>query len=600
MFTFIVGIILLAIPFVCMGLFADKKKAFIYILSFSLFFHTLLAFFLQLFGVFSYWTVFGATLAAEVFLFIFIFKKGLFKKYSFNASEISWVVFFVIIVAAVSLFHVHYNYTGKIGVIDSRGLGQTQVENMVYPYPYFSDEWYAVALIKGTTDSGSLPFHNILNDGFFLNLQVFTHSLLAQIVVLLGFDPLIHYSLLIILFNTLMILVGFVFLRLCGVSETVSGIAALSILYITCGANLPGIWHLIPISFGMLFSLLGFCFMEIKDPKMVLVSFFFVSLFYTLLAPFYVTAIVIFLFANYREKVISLLKYWKYFILVLLIGAFGFAGLIFIIPSFQSAISYIFSRLFFISFTKNFIQDNNLLNVFPIYILPLAAVGIYLLFKNRKWMFFAIMVCFAYWLAYSFITYRIIIDFERVVYFAAILVTLSAGFGLEYFFNLVVKKFKNEGERAVKFVGILILIFFVISIPNYTQSRKWDSLVLTNHKTNAKLRAQPPANRYLDSDDLKIFKNIKGKRFLSVPWKGTVVGIATGNYPVVVKEGNITVVNVADPQNFFSSNCEEKTELAKKMKLDYVYIYPFDCPGFDKILESREGFVLYEFYTETN
>jgi hypothetical protein len=250
-------------------------------------------------------------------------------------------------------------------------------------------------------------------------------------------------------------------------------------------------------------------------------------------------------------------------------------------------INFIFSHLFYRSFTGNFIPQFAFYYIIPWMAIFFAIFGLPFIFKNKKWLFGQFVLGIILWIFYSFSTFRVVIGFERIVFFTSIIVCLISAFGI----------MEIEKRFNLKYFKAGVIILFCAFIPFYTQGENWRKLILTNSLLQANSIPMAPANNYLTSDDLRIFENIKQKSFFSIPWKGTVIGIATKNYPVLTKGGTITMgsENPIIYQQFLDFDCNQKIQFAKDKNIDYVYSMPFSCQEFEKIDESKEGFVLYEF-----
>jgi len=631
MVTLILGLVLLVVPFVLMDLFSDKKKGFIYIFFFLFLFQTILAVLTQSFGLFYYKVVFGCTLFADLVLLLIYFtiRAKIKKKFSFSIAKIDWIIIAVAIISLLSLYQVHYNYTGKISLATDQGVSYHEVKNMVYSYPYFSDEWYAVSLVEGAIDNHSLPFKNVLAANvFFPNLELFFHSFIAEIILLLGLNPLLDYTILSIFLNTLIIILAYLFLRINNVSKLTAGVCSLLMLYITCGANLPGLWHLIPFNLGIMLFLASICFMKFNDTKATIASVILASLFYPPLIPFYFIGLLVFLLCRIKIPKENLLKIRTfrrsaphhtvqghasqepcfakeqlYNLKIIFRGLLFlfFAALVFCIvlmfSPWKESINYIFSKIFFVSFVAPFMPKLGFYNIIPVPAFLLAAFGLYFVYKNKKWILLSEFILGAiFWFIYSFTVYRFFVEYGRVAVFTSIITVIISGFGLkqieEYF------KIKSEDKRIkiLKLAETTVLLVFLLLVPIYTRGENWRRLVAIDSARGLVAYPKSPANNYLTQDDLRIFKDIKNKRFLSVPWKGTVIGVATDNYPVLTKEGTISIfIGTKDIlNNFLEADCSGKKDIAEEFLLDYVYIDEFSCSGFEKMAESNENFVLYK------
>ena len=131
----------------------------------------------------------------------------------------------------------------------------------------------------------------------------------------------------------------------------------------------------------------------------------------------------------------------------------------------------------------------------------------------------------------------------------------------------------------------MIALFFILSF-SFTQRENWI------HFKILKFTPAPPANNYLNSDDLRLFKDIDNQVFIAPHWKGLVLGVATNNIPVITKPSTITV-NLLNFEDFMLGDCNEKRNLINKFKIKYLYIPETQCDGFEFMGKSAEGLHLY-------
>ncbi len=588
----ILGIILLAVPFLCLAFFKDKKIGSVYIIFFSFLFHTALAFFTQFFGVFNYGVVLAITLIFEIILLIFWHqnrRSSVLVTRDF-LKKIDWVLLLVAVIAFLSLYQVHYNYTGKINFATDTEVSYHEVKNMKYEYPYFSDEWYAVLLIENSIDSGHLPLAGF-GGRHFLNLEIFFHSFVSEIMLILGLNVLTKYTLISIFFNILIVVLAYLFLRISKVSQLSSAVSSLLILYIASGANLPGIWNFMPVHMGIIFCLIGFCFMAAGKTLPATIVGLPVIIFYAPLFIFYGIALLTF---GFPTKVAS----WRdcdepvkmRFALLsgLLLLVLPFIYIVLMVSPFGDLVS---SKLLYTSFYGDKMNVNfNFYNVIPFFAVVFGLFGLGYIYKKLKWFLAVLILGFSFWIFYSFTTTRFLIEYERVVFFTSILVCIASGFGLQF----IGDRFEKF-NRYIKYLEAVVFVAFLVFALFYTRAENWKSFVVRDI-TGSSLAYYPkaPANNYLIKEDLEIFIAIRNKNFLSIPWKGTVIGVATKNNPLSIKQGTISSNNNV-LSDFLLSDCKGKEIIAEQEKIDYVYLSGFKCPQFKEIQKSPENLILYEF-----
>ena len=587
------GVILILSPFILVFTFNDRLKGILVASTVSIAFIILVSILTQSVHIFGYLSVCSSYIILAVVAFVIFFKN---KK----TVKIRFPILFIVALAVVSfeLISIHYHYTGYVETVKYEPL----VVNDSYPYPLFSDEWTEASITNYSIKTHVLPTTNpLMVNELIPNLLIPFDSMLAGFFVLLGLSPISDFAILAIIFGILVSASVYVATRCWGIGKFSSAIVFLLIPYITNGANLPGIWFLLPyIASAVPFFIMLACLGK-REYVLASIASFLSLILYPPFIVFIAPAFLIAVFLEYRNHRLEKSKALTYFAWPFAVASM--CGLVFLLFGHDRSVtfSYIEHALFHRGLDLG-IPSYGIWNVIPIITFPFIFIGCIDISSRRLFPCVALIVTgLSYWVLYAFYPDVIIIEYPRIVVITSLILLFVAGFGIDWLLSYF-KQYMSftYSSGAVLFVErvatILIGLIFIVASFWYPIGQEWKTFNIFENKGRGTIMIEPsqPLNRYLAPDDLAIWQGISGRNFTAPPWKGLVIGAATGNFPLETKPSTITV-DIMPYESFISADCPSKDVLARRYLISYAYSSPFDCPNFSDLKESSEGLHLYKY-----
>jgi hypothetical protein len=595
MLTSVLTVGLALVPFILVFSYAGsgRLRGFVHVFIGVIAFHIVVALTTQALHIFTYplilWIHILAAIVCLVAYLIIIRKKGLtlvpIPSSRFSAS---WFPVVAFVIVFFELFTVHYHYTGIVSDIS----GFSTVTDSAYQYPYYSDEWVGVSFTEHSIRNHSLPLTNPLAaDAPFANPLVVFYSFVAEIFLFLGLNPLTGWALLALANGLLVCLFIYLALRASKVSPFAASVAVLAVPLLVNGTNLPGIWYLVPFLGSLVVFLAGLTLSIIDDVRTTAAAYFLALILYPPMIIFVVPAGVAMAVQN--KKLFSR-ESLRVFGIGLAVIAAGAAVLVLLLLSafhLNEIIRFISSWIVR-SDIEGGIPSLAIWNIMPISLLAAVAIGILVAVKRKSYVFlFPIAAGVIFWTVYAFVLGTFIMDYSRIASITAILMMLLAGLGIEGIMKTISRRISRP---LVHILTGAVFLSFAIFVYAYPVGSGWSKLVLqvSTPAGVEKVAPSAPINRYLTSDDLRLFTPFHQQYFLAPPWKGLVIGVATGNYPSDSKASTITnsFLQYAD---FLDADCITKSEMVQAARVSLVYSAPLSCPQFEKIGESSEHFYLY-------
>jgi len=591
MVTTAFGIIVLGFPFLLVFLFSDRARGILCISTCAIGFGIVVALLAQSLHIFTYPIVLSIYIIADLGVFaFFLYAK---KVPSTMRLPIFALVAFCII--SFELFSVHYHYTGTVQTTS----GTASVKDSSYAYPTFSDEWVEAALAHYSIESGSLPAVNPLAGNVpTANLLLPFDSSLALLFLVLGLSPVADFAALSVAFGLALCAALYLCMRSNGISRIASLVSVLSVPFITNGANLPGIWFLLPYTASAIAFFIMLAAFAKKERAVAAASAIISIALYPPMAvfilPAYAGALV--LDRAYVRHRFSLFSYKK-IIFGASIFVVGLAAVsIFLMDQHASGLVHAIESGFFHLGLDPGIPAYSIWNVLPILILPFAALGIYTAARKRLFtILFPAIIGLLGWIFYAYYPNVIIIEYPRIVAMTSFLLVALAGAGMDMVIDYLVAKHPIfAGTKAESIIAAVVIIAFFVPVFWYPFNGAWQKLVLKVPDQNGTYDVYPaaPLNRYLTTDDQALWRGIHGSNFIAPPWKGLVLGVSTDNRPLQTKSSFLGVDTLSYDE-FMAGACADKSSLAVQFSVSYVYSAPFDCAGFAEMGSSSEGLHLY-------
>lgn len=600
MLYIIIGVVVCLTPFILVQSYKNKLKGFLTVFTALAVVHLLTALTTQALHVFTYGVVLSVHICVAL-CSVFLFLKGRVgrglqdreQNQSENIKQ-NWFVLVMFFLCIFLLYTIRFNYSGPVDTV----VGLKQVSHSSYTYPQYSDEWIGSGLVSYSIREKALPLVNPLNTNEpFINFLLGSHSLFGEVILVFGLNPLTQYVYLAIVNGLLIAVCIYLILRLLLVRPSFSAISALCIFLITNSGNLPSVWYILPYTASLtffLFAIAGF----LSKIRFVYLMNLIISL---LLYPPIILFVVPLLFAvSYGKKLnAESLKFIALRAIVISIVAFGLLALV----SLRSfSLGDIYERA--LSFILRQSLDSGKVtyhfwNIIPVFLIPFICVGLYESFVSRKrFILFPTLVGIIFWIMYGYTRTIFLMEPSRVIVITSALLLIIAGVGIEKMYSKLNTIVDLGSEKffvcAAKISVCIFFFFWILFLPKLSLWHKMPMVVLVD-KSEQLLIPAPPVTRYITDDDLLLFSMYSGKRFISNPWKGLVIGVATQNTPLDSKSSTLSN-KILPYYDFMKGDCSSKVKMARKYDINLVYSEPLKCT--DTFLEkgrSSEGFILYEF-----
>lgn len=576
----IFGLLLLVTPFILVFCFKDKKIAFLNVLIIYIAVHIGISIFTQTLHIFSYPVIISIYSIVAVGCVAYYIRNR--QPFSFSPSKINLFAIFTITLVLFQLASIHFFYSGVISTTQ----GFEVVERDRNLYPYFSDEWVGVSFVNHSIRTGELPLVNAIFENIpFINPFVAFYSATAELFLILDLDPVSQFAYVPLISTFLLLLSLYLYLSSILKDRFSPYIAILAAPLIMNGSNLPGLWFHMPFLGGLTLFMLALTAHQLNRGNQFWIASLIALFLYPPLVVFIAPVAIWVLFRSKFDRKI-LIKFSALFVGAILIL---FAVL---------ASSFDFKSIY--SFITDVAIRTNMLDgipsypiwvILPIPILVLGVIGMLSAMKEKRFeIILPLIVGGLLWVFYTYSRIVIIIDHPRTVVITSVFLVLFSSIGFSAVFDAL--NLKYPGLK--KFLLVAVAISFASTLLTYP-NMKWVNLMLQVPSDNGISLITPasPVTNYLTADDLRLFEDIKEERFISHPWKGLVIGVATNNYPLESKTS--TISNLHYPySSFVLLGCDEKSDIAIKYKIAFVYTPAFNCPGFTEIGSSSERYYLYK------
>ena len=553
-------------------------------------FHVTLSIVSQALHVFSYPYIISVNIIfSAILISVVSFKKK--PRISIKTFKSNWIFIVALLILSFQLYSVHQSYTGIVQTMH----GQESVLKSAYPYPFFSDEWVTVSLINYSIENNALPLVNTFDHNVpFSNILFAFPSVLAELFLVTGLSPLVHYWIFAVIFGLVICSSLYILLKVYGVNKYIALAGVLLVPYILNSGNLPSLWCLLPFTLATMLFIWQLISQKLEYNKYSIFFSILILIIYPPMIVFSITALFVGLFKYQKTYKKSPLLYLIPLGICLVTFTIIFY---FVLARFDTTIADVFSRYIIRPNLDPSIISYALWNILPIISLITFPIGIYVAIRNKYYDILIVLgMGILYWFVYVFLNKVIIIEYPRIVFITSLFLIAASTIGLNWLIEILRDKNKYFQYIPVS-VGVLAIVLSVMLLPSYTSGTSWKKLTLTlTDKVGNSKTFQPasPVNRYLTDEDLFLFKNIYSERFIAPPWKGLVIGVATGNFPLETKSSTITS-KIFPYAKFMSLNCNEKKQIAQRYKIGYVYSDMFSCPGFYEIGSSTERLYLYQY-----